>query len=343
MISDEDFLKLLNDYDISYKVGDTVKGIIAGYEGDDVLVDINAKTSALCPKQEILLAKDENVKDVLQIKEQYDFIINHPQDENGIFYLSHKRVALKQNLEILKEKFENNETVLGKITNITKGGLLVNVLGIKGFMPNSQLKIENPQIGKDIELKIITFDMTQNNFILSNKKVYEEEIQSAKKETMEKIELNMVVKGKIVRLTDFGAFVDIGGIDALLPLSQISWSWIDRPSDALTLGDIIDVEIIGIDKDKQRISLSLKTLEENPWLKAVNEVKTGSIVKGKVTAVKPFGIFVEVHSKVEGLISKSELKEYFKKYKKDLNLNDDVEVLVKNFDVENQKIILEIV
>jgi len=343
MISDEDFLQLLNNYDVSYKVGDVIKGIVAGYDGDDVLVDINAKTTAICPKQEILLTKDENVKNILSKDQSYDFVINFPQDEDGVFYLSHRKVALKQNLEVLKEKFENNETIVAKVSNFTKGGLLVNVLGIKGFVPTSQLKIENLQIGNDIELKIIALDMSQNNFILSNKKVYEEEIRSAKKETMEKIELNMVVKGKIVRLTDFGAFIDIGGIDALLPLSQISWSWIDKPSDILKLNDVIDVEIIGIDRDKQRISLSLKTLEDNPWLKAMEVIEENSIVQGKVTAIKPFGTFVEVYPKVEGLISKTELKEYFKKYKKDLAVDDNIEVLIKNFDADNQKITLEIV
>ena len=130
----------------------------------------------------------------------------------------------------------------------TKGGILVNVFGIKGFIPSSQMKNIEVKIGSDIELKILSFDSVQNNFILSNKKVYEDERSIVKKETLEKIELNMVVKGKIVRLTDFGAFVDIGGIDALLPLSQISWSWIEKPSDVLVLDDVIEVEIIGIEE-----------------------------------------------------------------------------------------------
>ncbi|MBQ8636244.1 S1 RNA-binding domain-containing protein [bacterium] len=343
MISDNEFLQLLNDYDISYKKGDLVKGVVVGYEGDDVLVDINAKTAAICPKQEVLLSKDENIKNVLLQGETYEFIVNFPQDEDGIFYLSHKKVALKQNLDILQEKFDNAETVIGKITNATKGGILVNVMGIKGFVPSSQLKIDNPKVKDDIELKILAFDMVQNNFILSNKKVYEDEIQNAKKETMEKIELNMVVRGKVVRLADFGAFVDIGGLDGLLPLSQISWSWIDKPEDVLSLGDVIEVEIIGIDKEKQRVSLSLKSLEENPWLKASENIKEGLTYKGKVTALKTFGVFVEVYPKVEGLISKIELKEYIKKYNKELKLEDEVEVLVKKFDADNQKINLEIV
>ena len=216
-------------------------------------------------------------------------------------------------------------------------------MGIKGFVPTSQIKVSDYKVSDEIELKILSLDVEKNNFILSNKKLYEDEIEAIKKDTLDKIELNMVVKGKVVRIADFGAFVDIGGIDALLPLSQMSWSWIDNPNELLKLNDIIEVEIIGIDKVKQRISLSLKTLSENPWLKAQDVIKENEITKGKVIAIKPFGAFVEVYPKVEGLINKLQMKEYIKKYQKNIELNDEIEVLVKKFDGENQKITLEIV
>lgn len=343
MISDEEFLQLVEKYNVNFKKGDVINGLISGYDGDNALVDIGAKTSAICPKQEIITSKDEDAKEILKIGESYDFIINYPQDEDGIYYLSYKKVALKQNIEILNEKFKNNETLLGKISNLTKGGIMVNVMGLKGFMPLSQIKIDNYKVGDELELKIIAFDLEQNNFILSNKKVYEEEILTAKKETLQKVELNMVVKGKVVRLTDFGAFVDVGGIDGLLPLSQISWSWIDKPSDVLSLGDVIDVEIIGIDKEKQRISLSLKTLEENPWLEAAQVLQKDSVVKGRITAIKTFGIFVEVYPKVEGLVGKAEFKEFLQKQETQLKVDDEIEVLIKSFDADNQKIVLKVV
>ena len=215
-------------------------------------------------------------------------------------------------------------------------------MGIKGFVPSSQLKISDYKIGDEIELKILTLDFEKSNFILSNKKVFETEIEAVKKETLDKVELNMVVKGKVVRIADFGAFVDIGGIDGLLPLSQMSWSWIEHPNNILKLNDVIEVEIIGIDKEKQRISLSLKTLSENPWLKAQENIQEGQKIKGKVIAIKPFGAFVEVYDKVEGLINKAQIKEYFKKYQKNIELNDEIEVLIKKFDADNQKITLEI-
>ncbi|MBQ4646752.1 MAG: S1 RNA-binding domain-containing protein [Candidatus Gastranaerophilales bacterium] len=343
MISDKEFSELLENYNISFSKGDCVQGTVVGYEGNNILVDINTKTSAICPKSEVLISKDEDIKNILVENEKYDFIIIYPQDEDGIYYLSHKKVAFKKNISLLEEKFKNDETITGKIANIVKGGILVNIMGVRGFVPSSQLKIADYKTGDEIELKIISFDLEKNNFILSNKKVYENEIEAIKKETLDKVELNMVVRGKVVRLTDFGAFIDIGGIDGLLPLSQMSWSWIENPNEILKLNDTIEVEIIGIDKEKQRISLSLKTLIENPWLKAQETIQEKQIIEGKVIAIKPFGAFVEVFPKVEGLINKTQIKEYFKKYQKSVELNDKINVLIKKFDADNQKITLEIV
>ena len=242
----------------------------------------------------------------------------------------------------MEEKYKNNEILTATVQNVVKGGVLVNVLGVKGFIPSSQLKTAELNPKDKLDVKILSIDKEQNNLILSNKKIYEEEIENVKKETLDKIELNMVVKGTVVRITDFGAFVDIGGIDGLLPLSQMSWKWIDKPSDILKCEDKIDVEIIGIDREKQRVSLSLKYLEENPWLKAKDVIEENSIVKGKITGIKPFGIFVEIYNNVEGLLNKAQIKEYVKKFQKDPALGDEFDVLVKKFDVENQKINLEI-
>ncbi len=342
MINDDEFLKLVEEYQYSYKVGEIVKGRVISFEGNDALVDIKAKTSAICPSYEVLIEENKNIKDVLIPNEEYEFTIIAPEDENGIFKISHKKVNISKNFEALEEKFKNNETLVAIIQNIVKGGVLVNVLGIKGFIPSSQLKTQEINVQDKLEVKILSIDKEQGNLILSNKKIYEEEIENVKKETLDKIELNMVVKGTVVRITDFGAFVDIGGIDGLLPLSQMSWKWIDKPTDILNYNDKIDVEIIGIDKEKQRVSLSLKSLTENPWLKAQDTIKDGLTVKGKITGVKSFGIFVEVYKNVEGLLNKAQIKEYVKKFQKDPEINDEFDVLIKKFDVENQKINLEI-
>ncbi len=343
MLSDKEFMELIEKYDYAFKPGDIIKGTVTGYEGKYVFVDINAKACAICPVNEVLLSDSQSVNDVLKQGESYDFIITSKENEDDVFFLSHKKVALYNNIKILEEKFKNDEIFTATITNIVKGGIVVNVLGIKGFVPQSQIKVENYDINDNIEVKILSLDMSKNNFILSNKKVYSEQLEASKKEVFDKIKTNMVVKGKVVRLTDFGAFVDIGGVDGLLPLSQISWSWIDSPSDVLKFDDIIDVEIISIDYEKQRVSLSLKSLEENPWKKASEVIEDKKIVKGKVTRIKPFGAFVEVYPKVEGLLNKAQIEQYNEKYQKQLEENDEIEVLIKRFDEENQKINLEVV
>lgn len=343
MIDDKEFQELLEKYNYSFKVGKIVSGVVIGYSGNDVLVDINAKSSALCPSREIILNKGDDVKNILKIGEKYDFVINSEENSEGVFYLSYKKVALSKNIEIIEEKFKNNEILKGTVINSVKGGIIVNVLGIKGFVPISQMKDSIDTEGSEISLKVLSIDKEENNFILSNKKVYTDELESVKKEIFDKIEENMVVKGTVVRLADFGAFVDIGGIDGLLPLSQISWRWIDTPTDVLENGQKIDVEIIGIDKEKQRVSLSLKSLQENPWLKAEVELKEKETIQGKVTRIKPFGAFVEVYPDVEGLLNKAQVQQYANKYQKELAENDTIEVKIKKFDTENRKINLEIV
>ena len=210
-------------------------------------------------------------------------------------------------------------------------------------MPLSQIKENKVEVGDSIDLKVLSFDNSLTNFIFSNKKVYQDNIEEIKKEIFDKIELNMVIKGTITRLVDFGAFVDIGGIEALLPLSQISYKWIDKPEDILKEGDKKEFEIIGIDKEKQRISLSLKSLKENPWLKAQEFIEDKKIIEGKVTNIKPFGAFVEIYPDVEGLINNRQIEEYQLKTNKTLEINSTLQVEIKRFDAKEQKIILKIV
>ncbi len=341
MISNEQYQELIERYSYTFKEGDYIEGTIAGFEGNNALVDIGAKTLAICKEQEFLNVQNQNIKDVFKIGSKIKFVISSKEDENGVFYLSHRKVAIFDALEKIKEKFENNEIVTGTITSISKGGAIVNVSGVKGFVPLSHLKQENAKVGLDIELKILSIDTSKNDFILSNKKVYLDSIEEIRKEIFDKIEVGMVVKGEVVRLADFGAFIDIGGVDGLLPLSQMSWNWIDNPKDILELNDKIDVEIINIDKDMQRISLSIKTLKENPWLEAKDEIQENSIITGKVTRIKPFGIFVEIHKGVEGLLNKAQAKAIQAKLQKPLEIGDNIELTVKKFDIENRKIIFE--
>ncbi len=296
--SDLDFESLLEKYDYKFQKGDLVKGIICGFDSQGVMVDIGAKTIAVIPTYEAV-DKGENPEDKFQKGQEGEFLIIKEEDEDGKFLLSKKKVDFAYAWKELEKAKADDETIMGTVVNVVKGGVLVDVSGVRGFIPSSQLRTRESdvEVGSKLELKILTLDAQQNNFILSNKKVYEDTAEEARKNIFSQIEAGQVVKGEVVRITDFGAFIDLGGIDGLLPLSQLSWRWIDHPTDILKVGDKIDVEVIAVDHDKQRVSLSLKNLEPDPWIEAEKQIKEGDKVEGTVTRLKHFGAFVEVYDK----------------------------------------------
>jgi len=216
------------------------------------------------------------------------------------------------------------------------------VSGVQGFIPQGQLcaKDSSCNNGDKIDVKILSLDKTQNNLILSNKKVYETNMAETRKSVFSQIEVGQVVKGEVVRITDFGAFVNIGGIDCLLPLSQISWKWVEHPTDLLSVGQEINVEIIDIDHDKQRISLSLKNTEPDPWIKAEEELKEGDVKEGVITRIKAFGAFVEVIPGVEALLPQSALSEFQNSKGKILNVGDKIDTKIIKFNPKDKRISL---
>ena len=264
--TDDEFESLLSQYDYKFQKGDLVKGLVCGYDSEGVIVDIGSKTSASVPEKEARVDTSVSVEETLKKGEVYEFLIIKEEDEDGHFVLSHKKVAMAYAWKELEALKEADETVEGTVVSVVKGGVLVEIKGVRGFVPSSHLRAKDTDniVGQKIELKILSLDPAQNNFILSNKKVYADTQDEAKENMFSNLEVGQVVKGEVVRITDFGAFIDIGGMDGLLPLSQMSWRWVDHPSDVLKIADTINVEIIGIDHDKQRVSLSLKNLEADP-------------------------------------------------------------------------------
>lgn len=341
-ISNEEFEKLMNKYDYSFKKGDLVKGIVWSYDSDGVIVDIGAKVSAVVPNREAGINADEPVTQALEKGMQYEFLIIREEDEEGKFLLSRKKVDQAYTWKELEKLKETNETIVGTVASCVKGGLLVDILGVRGFVPSSHLKSRDAEtkVGDKIELKILTLDSSQNNFILSNKKAFNESSEDAKKTIFAQLEVGQVVKGDVVRLTDFGAFIDIGGVDGLLPLSQISWRWVDHPSDLFKVGDKIDVEVIGVDHDKHRVSLSLKNLEPDPWIEAAKQIVEGETREGTITRIKHFGAFVEVFSGVEALLPQAELAEYQNVNKCILNVGDKINSTILKFNPADKRISL---
>ena len=340
--SDSDFEALLGKYDYNFKRGDIVKGVVCAYESDGAIVDIGSKSGAFVPSYEVSSDRKAKVEDVLEKGVEYEFLITQDCDENGKFTLSYKKVHLAHTWAELEKVKEADETISVVITQSVKGGLIVDVSGVQGFVPQGQLcareTICNP--GDKLEVKILTLDKSQNNLILSNRKVYETNLAETRKSVFAQVEVGQIVKGEVVRITDFGAFVNIGGVDCLLPLSQISWKWVEHPTDLLKVGQEINVEIIDVDHTKQRISLSLKNTEPDPWLKAEEELKEGDVKEGVITRIKGFGAFVEVLPGVEALLPQSALADYQNQTGVILKAGDKVNTKIIKFNPKDKRISL---
>ena len=337
------FEELLEKYDYSFQKGNLVKGTVCGYDNSGVLVDIGAKTTAVVPTREAI-EKGENAEEKLKKGKEYEFLIIREEDDEGKFLLSYKRVQSAYAWQELEKAKTAGDVILATVTGVVKGGLLVEVSGVKGFVPSSQLRSKDAgvEVGSKIELKILTLDAQQNSFILSNKKVYDDSVVENRKNIFSQIEPGQVVKGDVVRITDFGAFVDLGGIDGLLPLSQLSWRWIDHPTDILKVGEKIDVEVIAVDHEKQRVSLSLKNLEPDPWIEAEKNIKTGDKVEGVISRIKHFGAFVEVCPGVEALLPHAEVVELQNKIGSVLKVGDKVMTYILKFNPTDKRIALTV-
>ena len=340
--SEDDFEALLNQYDYKFRKGDIVKGVVCAFESDGVSVDIGSKCMAFLPEYEVSSDRKVNIKDVLQKDCEYEFLITNDCDENGKFNLSYKKVNIARTWSELAKIKEADEIISATISQIVKGGLIVDISGVQGFIPQGQLSPKDSVcgVGDKIDVKILGLDKGQNNLILSNKKVFETNIAENRKNVFEQIEVGQIVKGEVVRITDFGAFVNIGGVDCLLPLSQISWKWVEHPTDILKLGQSINVEIIDVDYNKQRISLSLKNTEPDPWIEAEKSLKEGSIKEGTITRIKGFGAFVEILGGVEALLPQSSLAEYQNLNNVILKVGDKINTKIIKFNPKDKRISL---
>jgi len=379
--SDEEFESLLGSYDYNFKKGDLVQGTVCGYDSEGAIVDIGAKTAASVPTREAVSDKSVSIESVLEKGKSYEFLIISDEDLDGKMLLSSIKVQLAYSWKELENKFKDDEDpmkiaivvdmwltgfdvpslatmyiykpmrghnlmqAIARVNRVFKGkegGLIVDIMGVKGFVPSSQLRAKEQDftIGEKLELKILTLDTQQNTFILSNKKAYNETSEEEKANVFSQIEVGQVLKGDVVRITDFGAFIDIGGVDGLLPLSQISWKWIDHPSDLLKVGEKIEVEVISIDHDKFRISLSLKSLEEDPWIEAEKEIKEGELREGVITRIKAFGAFVEIYPGVEALMPQAELSAYQNENNVIPQVGDTIKTYVLKFNPQDRRIAL---
>ena len=339
-LTNEELMNSIEDSMKKIYPRDVINGTIIDVKDDEVFVDIQYRADGIVKLDEMTEEQRENPKDNFEIGQEIEVYVIKLDDGEGNVALSTRRVEGMKNWKTLREAFENDQTVEGDITGSNKGGLTARVMGINGFVPASQIApyfVKNFKkfVGEHWDLKIISIDERKNRLVLSRKDIVEEKLD----EQWHELEEGQVITGKVARLTDFGAFIEIGSLDGLLHVSDIAWTRVEHPRDVLNIGDDIEVKILKLNKEKNRISLGRKQLLEKPFAEFANEHEVGDVITGKVVNLLDFGAFVEVSEGVEGLIHVSEISwDHVEKPSDELNVGDEVEVKILSIDPEEEKI-----
>lgn len=340
-VKDEFEMLLEESFAKSNTVADIVEGTVIKKEQDGYLVSVKGA------KMEAFLSNRELSSDVeeLEIGDVREFYVLKEENNEDAMQLSLKRIAFAQAWAQLNDAKIQGDTILAKVVSTVKGGVLVDVADLKGFIPSSQLRTGTPfdgLIDQKIEVKVLEADPKKNKLILSQRQAVAEQRDQVVDNVLSSLEEGQVVNGNVVRITDFGAFVDINGIDGLLPISEISWQRIKHPSDVITLGDTIEVKIIKIDTELKRISLSLKRMGENPWQQIEGQFEEGQIVKGTVNKVTTFGAFINIFPGVEALLPVSEMSDENVNPFNMFKVGSEVDVLIKKFTPKEHRIALSV-
>ena len=330
---------LINSKLPSFRKGDIVTGTILEIRPQVVLVDIGYKSEGVIPVSEF---EDEEI----EVGDQIEVLLESLENDEGLVVLSKEKAAHKQNWDKIVAIYKDGGLVKGKVKSVVKGGLMVNV-GVEAFLPGSQVDIIPPKdlnefVGNIYEFKIVKVNDERKNIVLSRREVIEAERSEQRQRFLETVKIGDRVKGVVKNITDFGAFVDLSGMDGLLHITDMSWGRVNHPSEMLHLGQELDVLILEVDREKERVCLGLKQLTDNPWADIEKKYPIGSKVKGRVTKLLAYGAFVELEKGVEGLVHVSELS-WTKRITRPsdvLSLDQEIEAVVLNISVEEQKISL---
>jgi small subunit ribosomal protein S1 len=319
------------------QVGDIVTGKVVKVEQNQALVDIGYKSEAILPISEVSGLHVEQVADEVQDEQELRVKVIRYNQEEDQFVVSKKAVDAESAWEDLQAKFESGESIVATVADVVKGGLVVNV-GIRGFIPASLVELRfvedfSEYKGKELELKVVELDKEKNKCILSRKAVLEAEANQSKEQTLNSIEVGSVLEGTVQRITDFGAFIDIGGVDGLVHVSEIAWHRVGHPSEAVNVGDSVQVKVLKVDRENERISLSMKETQEGPWQQVAREIQVDDVVKGEVKRLVSFGAFVEVFPGVEGLVHISQISHHHIGTPSEV-LKEGEEVQVKVLDIQ---------
>ncbi|WP_134698945.1 30S ribosomal protein S1 [Ammoniphilus sp. YIM 78166] len=329
------------------QVGETVQGKVTKVDAKQALVDIGYKTEAILPISEVSSLHIEKVGDVLTEGEELTLQVTKINEEKDEVIVSKKAVDAVKAWDELEQKFQSGTIFECQVADVVKGGLVVDV-GVRGFIPASHVErhfVEDfsDYKGRTLSLKVIELDREKNKVILSHRAVLEEEVNQAKKKIYDEIQVGEVIEGTVQRLTDFGAFVDVGGVDGLVHISELAWGRVDKPSDVVSEGDKVKVKVLKVDRDGERISLSMKEAQPGPWETASAQLKAGSVVTGTVKRLVSFGAFVEVAPGVEGLVHISQISNrHIGNPAEVLQEGQEVQVKILDLNTAEQRISLSI-
>ncbi|HUN79669.1 MAG TPA: 30S ribosomal protein S1 [Solirubrobacteraceae bacterium] len=335
--------QVVPNYDATMKPfeeGEVVTGRVVRIDKDEVLVDIGYKSEGVIPSNELSIRKSVDPHDEVQLGEEVDAIVLTKEDQDGRLIMSKKRARFEKAWRRIEGAAESGEPVEGTVIEVVKGGLIID-LGVRGFLPASLVDIRrvpnlDEYLGTKIETKVIELNRSRNNVVLSRRAVLEEERKEVRQQILDRLQPGLVVEGQISNIVDFGAFVDLDGIDGLIHISELSWSHVIHPSEILNIGDTVQVKVLDIDRDRQRISLGLKQTQEDPWQRIVDTYNVGDELEGTVTKVVTFGAFVEILDGVEGLVHISELAAHHVESPREVVHPGDV-IRVKILEIDSER------
>src|SRR6185503_2668115 len=342
--------ELIPDYDSTFPTieeGQVVHGTVVRVDKDEVLVDIGYKSEGVIPLSELSIRRSVNPADEVQLGDEIDALVMTKEDADGRLILSKKRARFEMAWKRIEEAAESGEPVEGTVIEVVKGGLILD-LGVRGFLPASLVDIRRVQdldefMGQTLRCKVIELNRSRNNVVLSRRAVLEEERKEMRQAILDRLSPGDVVTGTISNIVDFGAFVDLEGIDGLIHISELSWSHVNHPSELLEIGQEVQVKVLDIDRERQRISLGLKQTQSDPWQQVIDTYDQGDVVEGRVTKVVTFGAFIEIVPGVEGLVHISELAEHHVENPREVvTQGDTVKARIIEMDAERRRLSLSL-
>src|SRR6266511_3967922 len=338
------------DYESTFPTineGEVVHGTVVRVDKDEVLVDIGYKSEGVIPVSELSIRRSVNPQDEVQLGDEIDALVMTKEDAEGRLILSKKRARFEIAWKAIEKAADSGEPVTGRVIEVVKGGLILD-LGVRGFLPASLVDIRRVQdleefLGQELRCKVIELNRSRNNVVLSRRAVLEDERKEMRQAILDRLNPGDVVEGTISNIVDFGAFVDLDGMDGLIHISELSWSHVNHPSEILEIGQEVKVKVLDIDRERQRISLGLKQTQSDPWQQVLDSYAVNDVVQGRVTKVVTFGAFVEILPGVEGLVHISELAPFHVENPREVvSQGDVVSAKIIEMDTERRRLSLSL-